>query len=58
MKQKNDAANPLGADRNRKKIKNMAHKYTNYFSQSIEIDIISFAIWAILMIIFPLIVLL
>ena len=38
--------------------KNMANKVSEFFGQYVEIDLISFAIWAALMLTFPLIVLL
>lgn len=38
--------------------KNMVYKCNHFFSQYVEIDVISLAVWVALMLIFPLIVLL
>jgi hypothetical protein len=38
--------------------KNMANKVSEFFGKTVEVELISFAIWAALIIIFPLIVLL
>lgn len=44
MKSKNEAANPLGADRNIKKI---LYKVSEFLSQTIEVDVITFALFII-----------
>jgi hypothetical protein len=38
--------------------KNMANKVTKFFGKTVEVDVITFAVWVALMLIFPLIVLL
>lgn len=42
MKSKNEAANPLGADRNIKKI---LYKVSEFLSQTIEVDTINLALF-------------
>ena len=44
MKQKNEAANPLGADRNTEP---QQHKVTKFLQQTIEVDVITFALFVL-----------
>ena len=44
MKSKNEAANPLGADRNTEP---QRHKVSEFFSQNIEVDAITFALFVL-----------
>ena len=42
----------------RMNLSNTLHKYTEFFGQYVEIDLISFSVWAEIMITFPLIAIL